>query len=70
MDLLIEITDQVSPSQQEMVVDEKKFIEFMQKVPIWNFAIISQNDYHSYSKKAKIDLLKKYYSHMLSGKFL
>ena len=47
MDCLTEITDQLSASQQEIIVDEKKFVEFMQKVPIWDFAKIFQNDYHS-----------------------
>ena len=61
MDCLIEIADQVSASQQGMVIDKKKFVEFMQKVPVWDFAKISQNDYHSYSKEAKIDLIKRYY---------
>ena len=70
MDRLIEITDEVSASQQEIIIDEKKFVEFIQKVPIWDFAKIFQNDYHSYSKEAKIDLIKKYYSHTLRGKFL
>ena len=69
MDRPNEITDQVSASQQEMVIDKKKFVKFMQKVPIWDFDKISQNDSHSYLKEAKIDLIKKYYSHMSSGKF-
>ena len=69
MDRLIEITDKVSASQQEMIVDKKKCFEFMQKVRIWDFAKISQNDYHSYSKEAKIDLIEKYCSHLLRGKF-
>ena len=70
MDVLIEVTDQVSASQQEMVIDNKKFVEFMLKLPIWDFGKISKNDYHTYLKEAKIDLIKKYYSHMLSSKFL
>ena len=48
MDRLIEIIDQVSASQQEIVIDKKKFVEFLQKVPIWNFAKISQNEAKSF----------------------
>ena len=70
MDLLIESTDQVSASQQEIVIGNKKFVEFMLKPPIWDFGKISKNDYHTNLKEAKIDLIKKYYSHMLSSKFL
>ena len=38
MDCILPITYEVSASQQEMVIDELKFLEFMQEVPIWNFA--------------------------------
>ena len=71
----MQITDQVSASQQKMVIDEKKFLEFMQQVPVWNFAKISQNHYLTYLREAKTDLIQKYYSYMLnqsvqSGNFL
>lgn len=33
----------------------------MQKVPIWNFPKISQNNYLTYLPEAKNDLIQKYY---------
>ena len=58
MDRIIQITDEVSASQQEMGINEKKFFEFMQQVPVSNFAKICQNHYLTYSKETKTDLIQ------------
>ena len=50
----------------EEVLDEKLFIEFMKKVPIWDYFAISKQVYLSMSEKEKRDKISKYYSDMKS----
>ena len=50
----------------EEVLDEKLFIEFMKKVPIWDYFAISKQVYLSMSEKEKRDKISKYYSGMKS----
>lgn len=52
-----------------MVIDEKKFVEFMQKLPIWNF--VSKELYLNYSREMKTESIQQCYYYMLnqSGEF-
>ena len=50
----------------EKVLDEKLFIEFMKKVPIWDYFAISKQVFLSMSEKEKRDKISKYYSDMKS----
>ena len=50
----------------EEVLDEKLFIEFMKKVPIWDYFAISKQVYLSMSEKEKRNKISKYYSDMKS----
>ena len=54
--------------------DESLFVEFMRKVPIWEFFCISKQVYLAMSEKEKREKISKYYSdmknrHVPVGKF-
>ena len=44
--------------------DESLFIDFMKKVPIWEFCCISKQAYLAMSEKEKREKISKYYSDM------
>ena len=50
----------------EESIDEKLFIEFMKKVPIWDYFAITKQIYLSMSEQEKRDKISKYYSDMKS----
>ena len=61
-------------SKTEENFDESLFVEFMKKVPIWDFYCISKQVYLSMSEKEKREKISKYYSdmknrHVPIGKF-
>ena len=49
-------------------IDEQKFVQFMQKTPIWEFYKISQQRYLSYSVEEKTTMCSDYYNKMNNGK--
>ena len=54
--------------------DESLFVDFMKKVPIWEFCCISKQAYLAMSEKEKREKISKYYSdmknrHVPVGKF-
>ena len=61
-------------SKSEENFDESLFVEFMRKVPIWEFFCISKQVYLTMSEKEKREKISKYYSdmknrHVPVGKF-
>ena len=50
----------------EEVLNEKLFMDFMKKVPTWDYFAISKQVYLSMSEKEKTDKISKYYSDMKS----
>ena len=65
MDNLIKLADnfQASPFEE---TDEQLLVEFMNKVPVWEYYGISREVYLSCSDSDKQDKINKYYSDMKS----
>ena len=53
-------------SVNETEFDEKLFMEFMQKVAIWDYFAIPRNHYLSLSESEKREKIQKYYLDMKS----
>ena len=51
-------------SKTEETVDESLFVEFMRKVPIWEFFCITKQVYLDMTEKEKREKISKYYSAM------
>ena len=61
-------------SKTEETFDESLFVEFMRKVPIWEFFCITKQVYLDMTEKEKRDKISKYYSamknrHVPAGEF-
>ena len=61
-------------SKSEETFDESLFVEFMRKVPIWEFFCITKQVYLDMTEKEKRDKISKYYSamknrHVPAGEF-
>ena len=61
-------------SKPEETLDENLFVEFMRKVPIWEFFCVSKQVYLDMAEKEKRDKVSKYYSamknrHVPAGEF-
>ena len=54
-------------SVNETEIDEKLFMEFMQKVATWDYFAIPRNHYLSLSESEKREKIQKYYVDMKSG---
>ena len=50
----------------ETEIDEKLFVEFMNKVAIWDYFAISRNRYSSLPESEKREKIQKYYIDMKS----
>ena len=50
----------------ETEIDEKLFVEFMNKVAIWDYFAISRNHYSSLPESEKREKIQKYYIDMKS----
>ena len=62
-------------SKPEETFDESLFVEFMRKVPIWEFFCITKQVYLNMTEQEKRDKISSYYSamknrHVQSGEFL
>ena len=53
-------------SEVEENFNEQLFLDFMKKVPIWDFYCISKQAYLAMSKQKKREKISKYYSDMKS----
>ena len=51
-------------SVSENEIDEKLFVEFMQKVTIWDYFAITKNHYLSLPESEKREKIQKYYFDM------
>ena len=51
-------------SSAEENFDESLFVEFLKKVPIWEFYCITKQAYLAMSEQEKRDRISKYYSDM------
>ena len=60
--------DFVETTSVEETFDEKMFVDFMKKVPIWEYYCVSKQAYLEMSESEKRDKLSNYYSNMKSGK--
>ena len=76
MDSLIKAAENFveETSKPEENFDESLFVEFMRKVPIWEFYCISKQMYLAMSEKEKREKISKHYSdmknrHVPVGKF-
>ena len=76
MDSLIKAAENFveKTSKPEENFDESLFVEFMRKVPIWEFFCILKQVYLAMSEKEKREKISKYYSdmknrHVPAGKF-
>ena len=50
----------------EESLDESLFLEFMRKVPIWDFFCVSKQDYIKMAEEEKRSKISQYYSAMKS----
>ena len=67
MDSLMKVVENFEQKTSiEESIDEKLFIEFMKKVPIWDYFAITKEIYLSMSEQEKRDKISKYYSDMKS----
>ena len=62
-------------SKPEETFDESLFVEFMRKVPIWEFFCITKQVYLNMTEQEKRDKISSYYSamknrHVQAGEFL
>ena len=67
MDSLIKAAENFEQKTSiEESFDEKIFLEFMKKVPIWDYFAITKQSYLTSSEQEKRDKISKYYSDMKS----
>ena len=66
MDSLIKAAENFEQTSVEESFDEKTFVEFMKKVPIWEYFAITKQAYLTMSEQEKRDKISKYYSDMKS----
>ena len=64
----------VDEPKNDETFDESLFVEFMRKVPIWEFFCITKQVYLSMTEKEKRDKISQYYSamknrHVPAGEF-
>ena len=62
------------PSKSEENFDESLFVEFMRKVPIWEFFCITKQVYLNMTEQEKREKISQYYSamknrHVPAGEF-
>ena len=68
MENLMKADENFEETSVEESFDKKLFIEFMNKVAIWDYFAISKNGYLTLSEHEKRDKISKYYSDMKSRK--
>ena len=69
MDSLMKAAENfVETTSVEETFDEKMFVDFMKKVPIWEYYCVSKQAYLEMSESEKRDKISKYYSDMKSRK--
>ena len=69
MDSLMKAAENfVETTSIEENFDEKTFVDFMKKVPIWDYYCTSKQSYLEMSEKENRDKISNYYSDMKSGK--
>ena len=75
MDSLLKAAENfVDEPKNDETFDESLFVEFMRKVPIWEFFCISKQVYLNMTEKEKRDKISQYYSamknrHVPAGEF-
>ena len=66
MDSLIKAAENFEQTSAAENFDEKIFIEFMKKVAIWDYFVITKQVYLAMSEQEIRDKISKYYSDMKS----
>ena len=67
MDSLIKASENFEQVNNiEETLDESKFLEFMRKVPIWDFFCVSKQEYLKMAEEEKKQKISQYYSAMQS----
>ena len=75
MDSLLKAAENfVDEPKTDETFDESMFVEFMRKIPIWEFFCISNQVYLNMTEKEKRDKISQYYSamknrHVAAGEF-
>ena len=75
MDSLLKAAENfVDEPKTDETFDESLFVEFMRKIPIWEFFCISKQVYLNMAEKEKRDKISRYYSamknrHVPAGEF-
>ena len=75
MDSLLKAAENfVDEPKTDETFDESLFVEFMRKIPIWEFFCISKQVYLNMAEKEKRDKISQYYSamknrHVPAGEF-
>ena len=75
MDSLLKAAENfVDELKTDETFDESLFVEFMRKIPIWEFFCISKQVYLNMTEKEKRDKISQYYSamknrHVPAGEF-
>lgn len=66
MENLLKAAENFSDESNTVVekFDESLFVDFMKKVPIWDYYSISKQDYLAMSENEKRQKISKYYSDM------
>ena len=76
MDSLIKASENFEQVNNiEETLDESKFLEYMRKVPIWDFFCVSKQEYPKMAEEEKKIKISQYYSamqsrHVPDGEFL
>ena len=67
MDSLIKASENFEQVNNiEETLDESKFLEYMRKVPIWDFFCVSKQEYLKMAEEEKKKRISQYYSAMQS----
>ena len=75
MEKLLEVVDQQASlvavgTAAEEQFDEGLFQQFMAKDPVWDFHLLSKEQYMAKSKEEKLSLIRQYYYEMENGERL